>query len=145
MEGLTRALCRDATSGLMADWPVVGHIDIGGDAAVGLRTYAGTTGLLGGAAWVVRYFVEQEALWWAGLALLALACATAGAALVSSSAMALRIFVAVAFPALVASVWWVIRDGGVDVHVVDAVFGGVAALAALGTLSTARGMAGKHA
>ena len=112
---------------------------------MGLRTYAGTTGLLGGAAWVVRYFVEQEAVWWAGLALLALACVTTGAALVSSSAVALRLFVAVAFPALAVSVWWVIRDGGVDAHVIDAVFGGVAALAALATLSTSRGMAGKHA
>jgi hypothetical protein len=112
---------------------------------VGLRTYAGTTGLLGGAAWVVRYFVDQEAVWWAGLALLALACAAAGAALVSSSAAALRVLVAVAFPALVASVWWVIRDGGADANAVDAAFGAVSALAGLGALSTSRGMPAKHA
>jgi len=112
---------------------------------VGLRTYAGTTGLLGGAAWVVRYFVSQDAVWWAGLALLGLACAATGAALVSSSAVALRLFVAVAFPALAASVWWVIRDGAGDDVMVDAVFGGVAALAALGALSSSRGMAGQHA
>jgi hypothetical protein len=112
---------------------------------VGLRTYAGTTGLLGGAAWVVRYFVSQDAVWWAGLALLGLACAATGAALVSSSAVALRLFVAVAFPALAASVWWVIRDGASDAVVVDAVFGGAAALAALGALSSSRGMAGQHA
>jgi hypothetical protein len=106
---------------------------------VDLRTYAGTTGLLGGAAWMVRYFVEQDAVWWAGLALLALACAAAGAGLVSSSAAALRVFVAVAFPALVASVWWVVRDGAGNTEVVDAVFG--VAVAAVAALSTARGMA----
>ena len=96
-----------------------------------LRTYAGTTGLLGGAAWVGRYFVTQDGLWWAGLALLTLACAATGAGLVSSSAMALRVFVAVAFPALVGSVWWVVRDGGADVHVVDAAFGAAVAVVAV--------------
>lgn len=110
-----------------------------------LRTYAGTTGLLGGAAWVVRYFLAQDAVWWAGLALLGLACAATGAALVSRSAVALRLFVAVAFPALVASVWWVVRDGSTDTEVVDAVCGGAAALVSLVALSTARGMAGQHA
>jgi hypothetical protein len=111
---------------------------------VGLRTYAGTTGLLGGAAWVARYFVPEDAVWWAGLALLGLACAATGAALVSSSAIALRMFVAVAFPALAASVWWVVRDGTSDIEMVDAMFGAVAALAALGALSGSRGMAGQH-
>jgi hypothetical protein len=108
---------------------------------VGLRTYAGTTGLLGGAAWVVRYFVTQDGLWWAGLALMTLACAAAGAALVSSSAMALRGFVAVAFPALVGSVWWVVRDGASETEVVDAIFGAAVALVAAVALSTSRGMA----
>jgi hypothetical protein len=107
---------------------------------VGLRTYAGTTGLLGGAAWVTRYFVTEDAVWWAGLALLALGCAAAGAALVSSSALALRMFVALAFPALVASVWWVVRDGVGDDELIDAVAGGLAALAALVGLARRRGM-----
>ncbi len=104
------------------------------------RTYAGTTGLLGGAAWVTRYFVVQDGLWWAGFALLTLACCATGAALVSSSAPALRAFVALAFPALVASVWWVVRDGVSDPEVVDAVFGAGVALVALVALSTSRGM-----
>lgn len=111
---------------------------------MGLRTYAGTTGLLGGAAWVIHYVVTQDAVWWAGLALLALACTAAGAALVSSSALVLRLFVAVAFPALVASVWWVVRDGAGDDQVVDAAAGGAAALTAvvaLVTRSRSRGMA----
>jgi hypothetical protein len=111
---------------------------------VGARTYAGTTGLLGGAAWVGRYFVEQDSLWWAGLALLTLACAAAGAALVSRSAVALRLFVGVAFPALVASVWWVFRDGASDTEAVDAIFGAGVALVALVALSTSRGMATHH-
>jgi hypothetical protein len=108
---------------------------------VDLRTYAGTTGLLGGAAWLMRYFVEQDAVWWAGLALLTLACVAAGAGLVSSSAAALRVLVAVACPALVASVWWLVRDGAGDTEVVDAVFGVAVAVAAVVALSTARGMA----
>lgn len=108
---------------------------------MGLRTYAGTTGLLGGVAWVVQYFATHDALWWAGLALLGLASMAAGAALVSSSAIALRAFVAVAFPALVASVWWVVRDGTSDAEVVDAVCGAAAALASLVALSSSRGMA----
>jgi hypothetical protein len=108
---------------------------------VGLRSYAGTTGLLGGAAWVLHYFATQDALWWAGLALLGLASMAAGAGLVSKSAIALRLFVAVAFPALVASVWWVVRDGTSDTDVVDAVCGAVAALASLVALSSRRGMA----
>ncbi len=108
---------------------------------MGIRSYAGTTGLLGGTAWVLCYFVTFDALWWAGLALLALACAAAGAGLVSSSAIALRVFVAVAFPALVCSVWWVLRDGS-DTEVVDALCGAVAALVSLNALSTSsRGMA----
>lgn len=109
-----------------------------------LRTYAGTTGLLGGVAWVVHNLVTQDALWWAGLALLVLATAATGAALVSSSAVALRLFVAVAFPALAASVWWVVRDGAGDELVVDAVFGAVAALAAVVALGTSRGMAAER-
>lgn len=108
---------------------------------MGLRTYAGTTGLLGGAAWVVHYFATQDALWWAGLALLGLACMATGAALVSSSAIALRLFVAVAFPALIASVWWVVRDSAGDTDVVDAVSGALAALVSLAALSSSRGMA----
>ena len=109
---------------------------------MGLRTYAGTTGLLGGAAWVVHSFWAQDALWWAGLALLGLACMATGATLVSSSAIALRLFVAIAFPALAASVWWVVRDGASDTDVVDAVCGAVAALASLAALSgSRRGMA----
>ncbi len=112
---------------------------------MGARTYAGTTGLLGGAAWVARYFVTQDGLWWAGLALLTLACCSAGAALVSTSAPALRFFVALAFPALVASVWWVIRDGVSDTEAVDAAFGAGVALVALVALSTSRGMAARDA
>ncbi len=108
---------------------------------MGARTYAGTTGLLGGAAWTAHHFVAHDALWWAGLALLTLACGTAGATLVSTSAPALRGFVAVAVPALVASVWWVVRDGVSDAEAADAMFGAGLALVALVVLSRTWGMA----
>jgi hypothetical protein len=105
---------------------------------VDLRRYAGTTGLIGGVAWGLHYLVELDVLWWAGLALLTLACVAAGASVVSPSAPALRVFVALAVPALVGSVWWVLRDGVGSADAVDGLVGAAIALAAIPTLSAAR-------
>ena len=82
-----------------------------------LRSLAATAGLLGGLCWVARWvadLVSGEPAWGpaayvAGLVLLGLALAGVGAGLVSSSAAWLRVIVAVAFPALVWSVYSVVR------------------------------------
>ncbi len=95
-----------------------------------LRSVATAFGLVGGLCWVVRLFLDQDALGWAGLALLGVAAAAAGAALVSSSALPLRVFVAVAFPLLVWSVLEVVRDTGSD-RSVDGMFGAAAVVGAL--------------
>jgi hypothetical protein len=94
-----------------------------------LRSVATAFGLVGGLCWVVRAFVESQELAWTGFALLAVAAITAGATLVSSSAVPLRVFVAIAFPLLAWSVLEVARDAAAD-HSVDAVFGAAAAVAA---------------
>ena len=72
---------------------------------------------------MARYVVDQDGLWWAGVTLLLLSCAATGAGLVSSSAIALRLLVAVAFPALVGSVWWMVRDRAGDGQLIDALAG----------------------
>ena len=95
-----------------------------------LRTVATAFALVGGLSWVVRAFVEREVLTWAGLVMLGVACAATGAALVNSSVLPLRLFVAVAFPLLAWSVHEVTRDAAADATV-DAVYGVVAVVAAL--------------
>jgi hypothetical protein len=95
-----------------------------------LRSVATAFGLVGGLCWVIRAFSDQEVLGPAGFALIGIACAAAGATLVSSSVVPLRLFVAVAFPLLVWSVLEVARDNGTD-RSVDAIFGAVTVLTAL--------------
>jgi hypothetical protein len=95
-----------------------------------LRSVATAFGLVGGLCWVIRFFSDQEVLAWAGLILLGIACAAAGAGLVRSSAVPLRLFVAVAFPALVWSVLELVRDAGPD-QSIDGGFGAAGVLAAL--------------
>ena len=95
-----------------------------------LRSVATAFGLVGGLCWVVRVFVDQDALGWAGFVLLGVAAAAAGAALVKSSALPLRVLVAVAFPLLVWSVLEVARDAGSD-RSVDGIFGAAAVVVSL--------------
>jgi hypothetical protein len=107
-----------------------------------LRSVATAFGLVGGLCWVVRAFADQDVLGLVGFVLLGVGAAAAGAALVSSSAPPLRVFVAVAFPLLVWSVLEVARDAGAD-RSVDAVFGAAGVLAALVAFLT-RPVHGNH-
>jgi len=111
---------------------------------VSLRSVATAFGLVGGLCWVVRLLVDQEVLAWAGLILLGIASAAAGAALVKSSAVPLRVFVAVAFPALVWSVLELLREEGTD-RSVDGLFGAVAVVAALVAWLRRTPTSGRHA
>jgi zinc transporter ZupT len=106
-------------------------------------------GLLGGACWVARAFVAPEPLRWAGLVLIGLCLAGAGASMVKAAW--LRALVAVAFPVLVWSVVEVFHDSSEveDVHV-DAVAGGLMVVIALVVLARslrarpARGRSGER-
>ncbi|WP_193605591.1 hypothetical protein [Nocardioides dongkuii] len=88
------------------------------------RMLARVCGVLGGLAWVVRWALAGQdagagaldAAYWAGLALLGIGLAGAGAALVSPRTPWLRALVAVCFPLLGWSVLMVLRDavGGAE-------------------------------
>lgn len=75
------------------------------------RLLALAAGALGGLLWIARLVVDSPVLHWAGLALVAVALAFAGAGLVRSSALPLRLVVAIAFPLLV---WSVVEVGRPD-------------------------------
>lgn len=110
-----------------------------------LRALAASSGLLGGLCWVVRWVADLGGVTYvAGLVLLGLALAGVGAGLVSSSATWLRIIVAVAFPALVWSVYAVVR--GEDEWVaLDGVIGVVAtALSVVGLVLARRQSRAAH-
>ncbi|MGB0102184.1 MAG: hypothetical protein WBP61_18035 [Nocardioides sp.] len=117
-----------------------------------MRAVAAPAGLLGGLCWIVAAAVEVDALTWAGAVLLALAVLAAGAGLVSSSVLWLRVIVAVCFLALVGSVLQIVRDGG-DPLLVDAAAGAVAVVVAVLVLirgrrrrgSSSGSYAGSHA
>jgi hypothetical protein len=96
-----------------------------------MRT-AAAGGLLGGLCWVGALWAD--ALVWAGAVLLGLAVLGTGAALVSRSAMWLRVIVAVCFLALAASVVQVLRDN-LDEGIVLAAAGAVAVIVAALALS----------
>ena len=107
-----------------------------------LRSVATAFALVGGLCWVIRAFSDQEVLGYAGFALLGIGAAAAGAALVSSSAPPLRVFVAVAFPLLVWSVLEVAKDAGTD-RSVEGIFGAVGVVVALVAFLT-RPVHGNH-
>jgi hypothetical protein len=107
-----------------------------------LRSVATAFGLVGGLCWLVRAFSDHEVLGWAGFVLLGVASAAAGAALVSSSVVPLRLFVAVAFPLLVWSVLELVRDAGVD-RSIDGGFGAAAVVVAVAAFLT-RPVHGNH-
>jgi hypothetical protein len=109
-----------------------------------LRSVATAFGLVGGFCWVVRVLVDQDVLAWAGLILLGVASAAAGATLVKSGAVPLRLFVAVAFPALVWSVLELVRDAGPD-RSIDGGFGAAAVVAALVAWLRRAPSSGRHA
>jgi hypothetical protein len=107
-----------------------------------LRSVATAFGLVGGLCWVVRLLSEQEVLELAGFVLLGIASAAAGAALVSSSAVPLRMFVAVASSLLIWSVLELVRDAGPD-RTIDAGFGTGFVVVALVAFAT-RPVHGNH-
>jgi hypothetical protein len=107
-----------------------------------LRSVATAFGLVGGLCWVIRAFSDQEVLGPTGFVLLGIGAAAAGAALVSSSAPPLRVFVAIAFPLLVWSVLEIARDNGVD-RSVDGIFGAAGVVVALVAFLT-RPVHGNH-
>jgi len=107
-----------------------------------LRSVATAFALVGGLCWVIRAFSDQEVLGYAGFVLLGIAAAAAGAALVSSSAPPLRVFVAVAFPLLVWSVLEIARDAGPD-RSIDGGFGAAGVVVALVAFLT-RPVHGNH-
>jgi hypothetical protein len=96
-----------------------------------LHTLARGSGLVGGLCWLVLLGLDRggsaaggvaDLLHGAGLVLLALALAAAGAGLVSGGASWLRAIVAVALPLLVWSVLEVLHPAG-DPEVIDGAFG----------------------
>ena len=96
---------------------------------VGLRVVAALAAVLGGLIWLAVPWWGGPGLWWSGFVLLALACLTLGAALVSRG-RSLRLLVATAFLALVGCVWMLVRDSG-DATAVDVVTGAAALAAGL--------------
>ncbi len=111
-----------------------------------LRVLAASAGLLGGLCWATRWVAELaagadpgwgEQAHLAGLVLLGLGLAGAGAGLVGSSAAWLRLIVGVALPVLVWSVWSVVR-GESGSLALDGVTGVVATLAGAAALVKAR-------
>jgi hydrogenase/urease accessory protein HupE len=111
-----------------------------------LHTLARSSGLVGGLCWLARYVLDRsgsgpadagDALYWAGLVLLAVALVAAGAGLVSSSATWLRAIVGVALPLLVWSVLEVLHPAG-DSETIDAAFGLAMALVSVAGLVRGR-------
>lgn len=119
-----------------------------------LRVIVAAAALLGGLCWASRWVAELatgadpgwgEQVHLAGLVLLGLGLAGAGAGLVSSSAAWLRVIVAIALPVLVWSVWSVM-SGESGSLVLDGVVGVAATLAGAAGLVAARraGRAGRR-
>ncbi|GAA2127256.1 hypothetical protein [Nocardioides bigeumensis] len=93
---------------------------------IALRLLACLAALAGGVVLAVARLLDGtlEALYWVGLALVAVALAGAGAGLVKSGAGWLRIVVGAAFPAMVLSVYSAVRPA--DPDLVDLASGVVA-------------------
>lgn len=116
-----------------------------------LRVTAAVAAVLAGLLWLGRWLTEgslASSLHWAGLVVLAVSLAAAGASLVSSSAVGLRGLVAVAVPLLAWSVVSVVRPAGPAL--VDGALGLVAVVAGVAVLLRYRPVAprrgaGRHA
>ncbi|HET7068869.1 MAG TPA: hypothetical protein VFI21_14815 [Nocardioides sp.] len=108
------------------------HVDAS-PGPLGLRRSSQLAGLVGGAAWVVASFLADGAAARAGLlpigaVLLTVALLGLGLLLVRSDFLALRVFVAVAVPALVWGVFAIVHQSVSDPQGVDAAFGAVVGL-----------------
>ena len=109
-----------------------------------MRTIACAAGILGGACWLVRPFVDgggADGLWYAGIALLAVATLIAGLRLVPRSPAWLQVIVAVGSLGLAGSVLATVRAEG-DADVVDAIAGALALVVAVVML--VRGSGGRE-
>lgn len=123
----------------VTDWHTVAAMGRHTDSAGGLtrpRRVAQVCGLLGGAAWVVAYFLTDggtaaSALLWVGVVLLTVALLELGLTLVKSDFLLLRVFVGLALPTLVWGVLGLVLGSVSDRRLVEAVFGGVVALISL--------------
>jgi hypothetical protein len=98
-----------------------------------LRRLTQIAGLVGGAVWVLAYFlpddgVAEGALLRVGAVVLTVAFCGLGLLLVRSDFLALRIFVAIAVPLLVWGVFVIVHQSLSDPEVVDGVFGAVVAV-----------------
>ncbi|HEY3529345.1 MAG TPA: hypothetical protein VGK78_09350 [Nocardioides sp.] len=98
-----------------------------------LRRTAQLTGLTGGVAWVVAFFLPdggrlQGSVLWVGAVLLTVALFDLGLLLVRSDVLALRVFVALALPTLVWGVFGLVHGSAADPGLVDAVFGAIVGL-----------------
>ena len=108
------------------------HVEAAGS-SLDLRRAAQISGLLGGIAWVVAYFLPDGGtvvgiLLPVGAVLLTLALFGLGLMLVRSNFLALRIFVGLALPTLVWGVFGVVHGSASDTGLVDAVFGAIVGL-----------------
>ena len=98
------------------------------------RQAAHWAGVAGGLLWVFKLFAGglDPVLTWVGAVLITASLVQLGLMLVKSEVVALRLFVWLAVPAVVWSVVLVARPGVPNGDVLDAAFGAVVALAALG-------------
>jgi hypothetical protein len=106
---------------------------------LGLRRAAQLAGLAGGIAWVLALVLPdggsvERVVLWVGAVLLTAALIGLGLLLVRSDVPALRLFVALACPALVWGVFGIVHGSLPDPDVVDAVFGAVVGLVCLARL-----------
>jgi len=95
-----------------------------------LRRSAQLAGLAGGLAWVFAFFLAdggalERAVLWLGAVLLTTALVALGLLLVRSDVLALRVFVALALPALVWGVFGIVHQSTTDPELVDAAFGAI--------------------
>jgi hypothetical protein len=95
-----------------------------------LRRSAQLAGLVGGLAWVFAFFLAdggglERAVLWLGAILLTAALFALGLLLVRSDVLALRVFVALALPALVWGVFGIVHESTADPELVDAAFGAI--------------------
>ena len=120
-----------AVPGWHTEGPMGQHVDAAGPRKV--RRTAQVCGLVGGAAWVVTYFLDAgsglaTALLWLGGVLLTVALVSIGMLLVKSDVVLLRVFVALALPTLVWGVLVLVRGSVSNDRLVDAVFGALVGL-----------------
>lgn len=105
-----------------------------------MRAIACAAGIVGGACWLVRAFLDggaADGLWYVGMALLAIAVLLGGLLLVPRSPLWLRVIVGFGSVALAASVLSTVRSEG-DAEVVDAVAGGIALVVSAALLLAGR-------